>query len=262
MSHLRTVFVLLAFTAGSSCVRGTSAAELTVQQPSPREVQLTWKPATGDPAGHIVEYINHPTDEWVILDFAPRSRNTFTHPRLAPGTPYRYRVRPFFGSTSAPVEVTVARDLSDRAYAEAYAQPEDYAWATPRQRIMPGTAVLASRSVRARTTADQAAPGGLAAELMKTTVSGFLLTWQDRSSDEEGFLLEQVRAGDDFTVVAVIEPNLNTFGWALEPPVRRGTFRVRAYHFGSPSNVVSVLTGGTDAADLGSSPKASASAAR
>lgn len=233
-----------------AAVAAAAAEQLSVRQPTSTDVVLTWRDSPGDPAGHIVEYTNHPTDEWVILSFIPAGRNTFTHPRLAPGTPYNYRVRPFHGAASAPIEVTVAAGLSDKAYADAYALPEDYSWAPPASLARPGDSIRALKSLRQSTTVAHAAPSGFRADLATGTVSGFKLTWLDQASDEEGFLLEQVRGPGDFVVCAVIEPNINAFGWALEPPARKATFRIRAYYYGPPSNVVRIQTGGDDAVNM------------
>lgn len=207
-----------------------------------RDIVLEWQPAAAEAAGHIVEYINHPTDEWVILGFIPAGKNTYTHPRLAPGTPYSYRVRAFRGPASAPIEVTVAAGLSDQAYVDAYARPEDYSWAPPRKVPPVGSGVLAHKSIRSPATAAHAAPAQFKAEIVKATVSGFQLTWLDRASDEEGFLLERIDSPREFTVCAVIEADTNVFGWALEPPVRTGSFRLRAYYYGPMSNIVSFTT--------------------
>lgn len=238
--------ILFVITALFTALAASAAEQLSLRQASPTDVVLTWQDSPGNPGGHIVEYINRPTDEWVILGFIPAGKNTFTHPRLAPGTPYSYRVRPFHGATSAPIEVTVAEGLSDKAYTDAYAQPEDYSWAPPSTIARPGDAVRALKSLKHATTAAHAAPAEFRAELAKSTVSGFKLTWTDRANDEEGFLLEQVTGPRDFVVCAVIEPNINAFGWALEPPTRKATFRIRAYYYGTASNVVSLVTGGDD----------------
>jgi hypothetical protein len=229
-----------AATTAESAAPDTSL-QVTARLTPPRNVVVEWKNAAGSPAGHIVEYINRPGDEWVILGFVPYGKNTYTHPRLAPGTPYAYRVRPFFGPASSPVEVTVAAGLSDKAYAEAYALPEDYSWAPP-QKLSAGAGVIAPKSIRTTATAASAGPASFKAELVKTTVSGFKLTWTDRSSDEEGFLIERIDSPADFTVVAMVEPDINAFGWALEPPARTGFFRVRAYYYGRPSNVAGLTT--------------------
>lgn len=216
--------------------------QITAKLTSPRNVVVEWKDAAGQPAGHIVEYINRPGDEWIVLGFIPRGKNTYTHPRLAPGTPYAYRVRPFFGPASTPIEVTVAAGLSDKAYADAYALPEDYSWAPPQKLPTTGSGVIAPKSIRSSATATLAAPADFKAQIIKTTVSGFKLTWTDRSSDEEGFFIERLGPGTDFTVVALVDPDINAFGWALEPPARTGSFRVRAYYYGNPSTVVSLVT--------------------
>ncbi len=214
--------------------------QITARVTPPRDVIVEWKTASGQPAGHIVEYTNRPGDEWVIIGFVPSGKNSYTHPRLAPATPYAYRVRPFYGPASEPIEVTVAVGLSDKAYADAYAQPEDYSWAPPSKIARTGSGVIAPKSIR--TAAATAGPRDFQAELMKSTVSGFKLTWTDRSSDEEGFFIERLDSPTNFTVVAMVEPDINSFGWALEPPARTGKFRVRAYYYGRPSAVASLVT--------------------
>lgn len=235
--------LLLSCLALTAVATPAAAIEVSVRLTPTRDAILEWQaPAVSGAAGHIVEYINHPTDEWVILGFVPASRRTFTHPRLAPATPYSFRLRPIHGPVSAPVTVTIADGLSDAAYAKAYAQPEDYSWAPPEKKATPGGGVFAPKSIRLASASANAAPANFKAEIIKTTVSGFRLTWTDRSSDEEGFLLERVDSDTDFTVCAMIEPDINTFGWALEPPARQGTFRIRAYRFGAPSPIASIVT--------------------
>jgi hypothetical protein len=219
-----------------------SAIQLTARMINSRDVMLDWTDRANDAAGHIVEYINHPTDSWVILGFFPPAQHTFIHPRLAPGTPYSYRVRPFHGPASTPIEVTIAQGLSDKAYADAYALPEDYSWAPPQKTTPAGAGLIARKSIRDPRTAKDAGPTNLVAQVIKTTVSGFKLTWTDHATDEEGFLIERVDSPTDFTVCAVVEPDVNAFGWALEPPVRKGVFRVRAYYYGASSSVASMVT--------------------
>jgi hypothetical protein len=209
---------------------------------SPADVVVDWKDARGAAAGYVVEYVNQPTDQWVILGFFPPAEKTFKHARLAPGTPYQYRVRAFFGPVSPTVAVTVAEGLSDKAYAESYALPEDYSWAPPRTIAPAGGAIHEKRSIRSPITAASAAPTELRAETITSTASGFKLTWSDRSSDEEGFLLERVDDPLSFVVCAALGPDVNSFGWALEPPARKGSFRLRAYYFGPASNIAGITT--------------------
>ncbi len=241
MKRRALFFVSLVF---GLCCPARAAEQLAVTLTTPTDAQLDWQEPDATAAGYIVEFINRPGDEWVILGFFPRGKHTYQHPRLAPGTPYAYRVRPFFGPASPPLDVTIAEGLSDQAYADAYAKPEDYSWAPPKKISAAGAGMLVQKSIRNAATAAAAAPANFKAEVMKSTVSGFRLTWTDRASDEEGFMLERVDSPSDFTVVAVVEPDINSFGWALEPPARKGTFRVRAYYYGKASNVASIMTGG------------------
>jgi hypothetical protein len=121
-----------------------------------------------------------------------------------------------------------------------YSRAEDYRWAIPGA-IQP-KAKLGRRSIRVAGT--QAAPQDLRASLVESTVSGFGFTWTDRASDEDGYLFE-MRPDDaaDFRVRAVVGPDVDSFGYALEPPTRKASFRVRAFYFGSPSNVEVEVTG-------------------
>jgi hypothetical protein len=118
------------------------------------------------------------------------------------------------------VEVTVARGLSDEAYGRAYALPEDYAWAAP-HKLTPAGGADRRASIKNPLTAFSAAPRQLEAQVIRSTVSGFRLTWRDHASDEEGFLLERVLDPATFVVCATVEPDVNSFGWALEPPARK-----------------------------------------
>lgn len=217
------------------------SVRLTARLVGPREARVEWTDPTPGIAGHIVEFINHPTDRWVILGFVPATRHGYVHPRLAPDTPYSYRVRAFFGPTTYTIAVTVASGVTDTAYAAAFAQPEDYSWAAPQ--TVPDTAMRRQASVQGVVDDAAAAPTGLAVELMPKTVSGFRFSWTDHAANEEGFLLERVEGGGEFTVAAVLAPNINRFGWALEPPQRTARFRVRAYCYGPASEVVTITTG-------------------
>jgi hypothetical protein len=209
---------------------------------SPVDIALEWHDPATDVAGHVLEYTNHPgKEEYVPLGFFPQNHNKFTHPRLIPETKFYYRVRAYYGPTSNAVEVSLPKELTAEAYAAAYALPEDYQWAPPA--TLPESNV-SKTSIRNTATPTGAAPSNLKAELATNTVSGFKLTWTDRSTDEEGFFLERKREGStEFLVCAVVESNINSFGWAFEPPETTGSFRVRAYYYGNPSNVVMLLTG-------------------
>lgn len=221
----------------------TDAIRLAASLVSPVEIALEWHDPATDVAGHVLEYTNDPaTQEYVPLGFFPPNHTKFIHPRLIPETTFYYRVRPYYGPVSNSIDVSLPAELTPEAYAAAYALPEDYRWAPPA--TIPESANVAKSSIRNTATLADAAPANLTAELVTHTVSGFKLAWIDRSSDEEGFFLETKRAGSaEFLVCALVEPNINSFGWAFEPPEKTGSFRIRAYYYGKPSNVVMRLTG-------------------
>jgi len=242
--------VLLMFVGGlSGCSRSVTepaapeTLRLSASMISPVDIALEWHDPATDVAGHVLEYTNDPDKEgYVPLGFFPPNHTRFVHPRLIPETKFYYRVRAYYGPVSNSVEVSLPKELTAEAYAAAYALPEDYQWAPPA--TLPESSNVTKRSIRSTTTAVEAAPSNLKAELATHTVSGFKLTWTDRSSDEQGFFLEWQREGSsEFFVCALVEPDINSFGWAFEPPEKTGSFRIRASYYGEPSNVVTLLTG-------------------
>jgi len=254
-SKFTLLLLITGLAGGSPGLRGASGSDesihLTASLVSPDEVALTWKDPAPNVAGHIVEFTTAGNPDYITLRFLPPGENKFTHARLAPTTPYYYRVRPFYGPVSDPVEVTLPKELSDADYAAKFALPEDYSWAAPKT-IVPRTKV-AVHSIRDARTADQGAPTDLKASLVKTTVSAFNFTWTDHASDADGYALETMPEGaSGFTVCAVMDPHINSFGFAFTPPVRTGHFRVRAFYYGPPSNVVEQRIGALpDYDDLG-----------
>ncbi len=210
---------------------------------TPHDIVVSWDdPARAVAAGHTVEWGTRADDDFVVLGFLPPEQATFKHPDLIPDTTCYYRVRAYYGPASAEVDVSLPKDLSDAAYRAAFAQPEDYHWAAPETN--PARANGPKVSIRNPAHPDAGAPGNFTVALVPTTISGLKLTWVDRSSDEEGFMIEMKPEGrSTFEVVALVKPNVNGFGWAFNPPVRRATFRVRAYFDGPPSALVSRRTG-------------------
>ncbi len=221
---------------------GGDVIELQARLISPRDVRLDWTGTVSGAVGFIVEWRSAPTSPYIKLGYLPPDRRSFVHPRLMPGTACYYRVRAIHGPVSAEAVFNVAATLSDDAYRRAYARPEDYTWAAPK--TIPTGTVAEAKSIRRDETAAAGAPVSLTITAMPVTVSGFRLTWVDRASDAEGNLLEIKPAGaSDFHVCAVVGPKVNAFGWALAPPMRTARFRIRAFYFGSSSNVVQLVTG-------------------
>ncbi len=234
-------FLLAGLACGQPGLRGASSSDapihLAATLASPNDVALEWKDPTPNAAGHSVEFTTEGNPDYITLRFLPPSETKFTHARLAPTTTYYYRVRPLYGPASIPIEVTLPKELSDAEYAAKFALPEDYSWAGPKT-IAPKTKV-AMYSIRNGQTADQGAPTDLKASFVKITVSAFNFTWTDHASDADGYVLETKPQGaSDFTVCAVMDPHINSFGFAFSPPARSAYFRVRAFYYGTSSNVV------------------------
>ena len=212
------------------------AAALTARLLTGHDVEPTWRPSSSDAAGYVVEYAHELDGEYVPLAFLAPHETIFVHPRLVPDTTFHYRVRGYYGPTTAATDVAVHTALSaaDQSVDEL---GENFEWAAPateQGRAAPLLSLL---------DAGLAEFSSLGSERIPSTVSGFKLTWTDRFNDEEGFLLERrVAGGGDFQVVAALERDINAFGWAFELAERQGTFRVRAYHHGAPSNIASVTT--------------------
>jgi hypothetical protein len=211
---------------------------LTTKLSSPTDIWVSWTdPAADKAAGYIVEFASDIAGPYVVLEYALPSTTTHHHPDIQPGSTFVYRVRPFYGPASNAVEVALPKTLSDAEYAKRMDGDEDFNWGHPENR--PEGNATRGRIRDANPTAQaEAAPTDLTSKLMPITVSGFLLTWTDRSSDEEGFFIEQrLEGAHDFRVVAVTEKDMNKFGYALKPPERKSHFRVRAYYYGKASNI-------------------------
>jgi hypothetical protein len=249
LQRVRGGLALLLFTGGlaigSTGLRGESIPASTIHLDatlvSPIDVVLKWNDASPVIATHTVEYATNPAGPFIILSFCPPSQTTYKHPNLMPQTTFYYRVRAIYGPTTDPVDVTLAEGLSDAEYTDRYNKPEDYSWTAPK--TLPDQAPIEKKSIRDAATTAAAAPTDLKATLVSTTVSGFQFTWTNHSSDEDGFLLEtKDESHPDFTVCAKIDPKINAFGWGFHPPQRKASFRIRAYYFGTPSNLESQTT--------------------
>jgi hypothetical protein len=210
---------------------------ITTKLSSPTDIWVSWTdPAADKAAGYIVEFASDTAGPYVVLEYALPTTTTHHHPDIQPGSTFVYRVRAFYGPASNPAEVVLPSTLSDAEYAKRMDGDEDFNWGHPETRPE-GNATRGRIRDANPTAAAEAGPTGLTSKLMPVTASGFLLTWTDHSSDEQGFFIEQQLEGArDFRVVAVTEKDINKFGYALKPPERKSRFRVRAYYYGKPSN--------------------------
>jgi hypothetical protein len=209
------------------------ATRLTATLVSPTDIALEWEGGEPDAAGRVVEFATEPDGRYTILQFVPARQTTFAHADLMPETPFYYRVRPFYGPASRPVEVA----LPTGGFSEKD-QAGKHEWAYPRT-VPRGTGT--SHSIRAADSAS-ATPTDLSASIVHA--NGIQFTWADHASDEEGYLLEVKPAGrHEFGAAAVLDPDINSFGLITLPTEKTATYRVRPFYYGKSSNVAHQTTG-------------------
>jgi hypothetical protein len=207
------------------------AIRLSATLVSPTDITLRWTDREQGIAGHIVEFATAPNGKYTNLQFLPPRQTTYTHPDLIPQTPFYYRVRPYLGPVSRSIEITLPKPDAKAA------KKDQYRWAPPK--VVRGKPV-ATHSVR--TDAAAAAPADLKATAMHA--DGIKFTWTDHASDEEGYLLEAKPKGStDFAVVAVLDPNVDAFGLITLPSEKTAEYRLRAYYYGTSSNLAHQTTG-------------------
>ncbi len=230
----------------SSSPGGRATAQgirLTASLDSPVDITLRWRGrAPGGAAGRIVEFATAPEGPWTVLQYVPLSQTSYRHPDLMPTTPFHYRVRPYYGPASRAVDVR----LPEGRFSEAE-QKKDHRWAEPVARPQPGVrthpvSASATGSAAGPASAASAAPSGLRAAVM--AANGIRFTWTDHASDERGQLLEdRPRGSRSFRPVAVLDPDITSFGLITLPEEKHAAYRVRAFRYGPASNVVRLTTG-------------------
>jgi hypothetical protein len=249
MRYSNLTFMVTAIALGA-CSRSTpevtsgdiSTVQLTAKLVSPIDVELTWKDTGPTPALYAVEWTNSLEEGYVVLEYLPSHQTRYKHPDLMEESPNYYRVRPIYGPASSTVEITVAKGLSDAAYVAEFDKPTDVSWAVPT--IVPGDSRAAQKSIRVPANVAAATPSDLKGVVMQPSVSNFKVTWADNASDEQGYLVEMKPEGAaDYKVIAILEPDVNSVGYALEPPVRKALLRARAYYSGKLSNTELKKTG-------------------
>ena len=215
---------------------------IAIKLVSPRDIVVDWDDPNPGAVGHIVEWGTRPDDDFVTLGYFPAAIKSYRHPDLMWDTACYYRVRAYYGPASSEAAISLPKELSDADYKKRYEEPEDYHWAVPK--IVPDDKPAEHVSIRDRDHPGAGAPTDFKVTLEPKTVCGFLLRWTDHAGDEDGQMIEMKKEGSsDWEVVALVEPNVNSFGYAFEPPARTGTLRVRPYYFGPPSKLRHLTTG-------------------
>jgi len=209
----------------------TSPSGLTGTYAAP-DIILHWKNNSKTDGGNIVEFNLLPPEEYTVLAFLPPDLNDFRHEDAAPDTHFHYRLHPFFGQPSSTVEITTGK------IPESDAPNMELEGPLPSDPAHPRTT---RRSLRSTATFAEAAPAGLTA--IQASPTSIDLRWQDRASDEDGYLLEiSIGAPDDFKVCALLPPDTTSFKKIFQQPETKCYFRVRAFFYGTPTEPITVTT--------------------
>jgi hypothetical protein len=230
---LAAVVAVVLSLAGCSTVTKPSGIRLSATLTGPTDVALRWSGVPRRATGLAVQFATG-DGQFVVLGFEPPDTTSYRHRDLIPQTPFRYRILPYTGPASAPVEVTLPPGVTPDT-----AHRDDPDWAEPRKQPDPtavGHPVTDSNG--------DAAPTGLTATVADP--NGILFSWTDHASDEQGEMLE-VRRGTAATagwaVVAVLDPGVTSYGLVTLPDEKTASYRIRPFAWGTPSNVVSCTTG-------------------
>lgn len=224
----RILLLVVSLAVGGCSASVEPGVSLTAELVTPVDVELRWSGTDPAAAGQIVEFATEPQGAYTILQFVPPGQTSYKHPDLMPETTFYYRVRPFYGSASAPVDVTLPPgDYSEKD------QENDHEWAPPK--VVPG-------AVDGKQPSRTAVPTELKATVMHA--NGIRFTWTDHANDEEGYLLEvKPQGGTEFTQAMVMEPDVNSVGLITLPEEKTATYRVRPFRYGPASSVPHQLTG-------------------
>ncbi|MFC7586581.1 hypothetical protein ACFQYP_24700 [Nonomuraea antimicrobica] len=97
---------------------GVATARLSGVLVSPTDVELRWSETgsgagTGTGAGeravagYALEFATAPEGPYTTLAFLPSGETAYTHPDLIPQTTFHYRLRPYYGPATKPVDVVL-----------------------------------------------------------------------------------------------------------------------------------------------------------
>jgi hypothetical protein len=203
--------------------------QLTARLATPIDIDLKWKDNATNEAGYFVEYSPNADNDYVIIEALPPNSTHYRHPHLLPQTRFVFRVRPFFGLASNPIEFKTGKEGPQQE---------------PGPELLPDAppSTATKQSLRALGSLAGAAATDLTAMLIPP--AGVKLQWQDHASDEAGFLLEIKPEWDSqFKVSSFIEPDTTSLISYNFPFDSKFTFRVRAFVYGQPSNLAEQTTG-------------------
>jgi hypothetical protein len=221
---MRRASVLLACAACAGGGHTTAFAPPSdlVAERRDHDVELRWRHRARAPGGYWVESTT-PGGDFVKLGAVWPDAPRFRHTDLAPETTFLYRVQPFFGEPSVPAELTTGEGPAGVLEAGPFAPPGE---------------ARAGRSLRAHA---DASPAALSVTLAAAdTVE---LRWQDGARDEDGYLVEIADgATASYAVRALLPADSVSFRAVALPQRTRLRFRVRAFFYGTPSEVVAVTT--------------------
>jgi hypothetical protein len=210
-----------------------TAIKLSATLTSPTDIRLGWTDTEAGVAGHTVEFATERGGQYTVLAFAQPSQATYAHEQLIPETDFFYRIRPYLGPASSPVEVNLPQGPGSES------QEDNQEWANPKT-VPAGQA--ASQSIRDTNTVASAAPTDLKATVMG--VEGIRFTWTDHAGDEAAYLIEiKPESSPDYSVAMTVEPDINSVGVVTLPTERKASFRVRPVYYGAASNVAHLKTG-------------------
>ncbi len=236
------IFAALIFSfAGCSSLNWNSLANSNTAFASPTELSaaltngnnviLHWKNYAVADGGVWVEYTT-PGYDWIQLDAFPSDENTtqFLHANLAPQTKFIYRLQPYFGRPTKPVEITTG-NLTNGA-----ALFSDGPIASTNE-----ISSAENFSIHSLKTFSKAVPADLTATLSSPTSVD--LHWRDCTSDDDGYLLEiSAQSDGGFSPCALLPPKATSFRKTSLPPKTKIYFRVRAFFYGKPTDSVLATT--------------------
>ncbi|HXE42381.1 MAG TPA: fibronectin type III domain-containing protein [Candidatus Baltobacteraceae bacterium] len=220
--------------SGNSNKAFASPSHLTATLTNGNNIVLNWKNNATAVGGNWVEFAT-PGSEYTKLDvfMSDANNTTFVHPRLAPRTTFVYRILPFFGCATKPVEITTGAESTNASTLE-----EGPIISTNEVASVEN---IPKHSIRSLQTFAKAAPADLTATLSSPTSVD--LHWKDSAADDEGCFVEiGSSANGKFFICAMLSSNTMSFRKTGLPPETKCYFRVRAYFYGKPSDTASTTT--------------------